>query len=1074
MSTEEGDSEPQMQAQTFPPVNEEDITPHSFDFSEQEELNSDSHSHPSHHDHDDHEGDGVSDISNDSGSEEDDDVETDSPLEISVANHNNGMSGADIIRGRATSSNSRQLSTAENSRSNSSSGPGSLRQLVGNVGVGGASTHTYRMVQSEMSRTSARRRDSGNMNSRVHGSFGQLSNITTPHSVEGGSPEGQVRHSISSQPVTSQYTGFSGHHHTRPPMLERGFRSMYQEEVSRRIGANSNRSGARHYSYRSANNYHNQNHERSHSSRNSLSHGSSYSHSHHSMPSEDTSNMSPYYEPTGSWLRLRPQNSANFPYRSRFMGQRQSSAPGQSESVSNNSTFAPRNPWPPHHHYNYPPSGGAGPIHEDEECLPSASEPSTEGRFVAATAIPLHSHELIGSHPSHSNNDLVTHETTHITEPTCVTADVPRSFHQEDLENCNEPFSSTHAIAEVQKVLTEYVENVPNEKPTTRDDLPEGDEASTPLPPIENVHIHSSEKKQKQWDQSADVSHHTGIGDHDNKEDMSHISDNGNGPSLQPAVDIQWASPDSKYERYACRVDREQGDKAVEIPLFLFQRPHMRGFHFAWMSFFVAFFTWFSLAPLLGEIKLSLHLNHEQIFMSNVFSSAGTVICRLIAGPLCDRFGARIIMSATLVVGAIPVMATGLVNTAAELYILRLITGVAGASFVVTQYWTSCMFTREIAGTANSLVAGWGNLGGGLTQIVMGSALFPLFKVIYSYSSSDEREVADRAWRIVFIVPAILSLAMAVLVMKFSDDSPKGNYRKLKRLGLMPRVQAMKAVKDAATDMNTWLLFVQYACCFGVEVTMTAGLALYFIDEFKQSTESAAALASIFGWMNLFARGLGGFISDIMNVRMGMKGRLIWQFVSMLAEGAMLIAFAYVKTLGGAIGTMVLFSLFVQSTEGSTFSIIPYVCPTATGSVAGIVGAGGNVGGVVFLLMIQQWSYRQGFRVMAFSVLCCSVFSFFIVIRGHAGFFCGRDSNEVSERINGDKRSKLRGAEEAYEHSARTTSETQVPSEPIARTSAGVNVYNHPKEAYEHGACTNSETPISSEPITKTSMEVNA
>jgi len=202
-----------------------------------------------------------------------------------------------------------------------------------------------------------------------------------------------------------------------------------------------------------------------------------------------------------------------------------------------------------------------------------------------------------------------------------------------------------------------------------------------------------------------------------------------------------------------------------------------------------------------------------------------------------------------------------------------------------------------------------------LTQIVMGSALFPLFKFMYKGSSDDEQEVADRAWRIVFIIPAFLSILMAILVIKYSDDSPKGNYRKLKRLGLMPSIQAMKALRKASSEINTWLLFVHYGCCFGVEVTMTAGLALYFIERFDQTTESAAALASIFGWMNLFARGLGGFISDIMNVKSGMRGRLLWQSATMVAEGCSVIAFSKMQSLAGAIGMMVLFSLFVQTTE---------------------------------------------------------------------------------------------------------------------------------------------------------------
>ena len=172
------------------------------------------------------------------------------------------------------------------------------------------------------------------------------------------------------------------------------------------------------------------------------------------------------------------------------------------------------------------------------------------------------------------------------------------------------------------------------------------------------------------------------------------------------------------------------------------------------------------------------------------------------------------------------------------------------------------MFTKEWVGTANATVAGWGNLGGGITQLLMGSILFPIFKDIYNGDS-------EKAWRTVCVFPAMIGLVTAVCVVKFTDDSPKGNYSKLKKVNMMGHINVMEAYRKGIFDTNTWLLFVQYACCFGVEITMNNAAALYFHDEFGLNTEKAAAVASIFGWMNLFARGLGGFISDKMNARAG-------------------------------------------------------------------------------------------------------------------------------------------------------------------------------------------------------------
>jgi NNP family nitrate/nitrite transporter-like MFS transporter len=56
--------------------------------------------------------------------------------------------------------------------------------------------------------------------------------------------------------------------------------------------------------------------------------------------------------------------------------------------------------------------------------------------------------------------------------------------------------------------------------------------------------------------------------------------------------------------------------------------------------------------------------------------------------------------------------------------------------------------------------------------------------------------------------------------------------------------------------------------------------------------------------------------------------------------------FSQMTVLAPAIGAMVLFSLFVQMSEGATFSVVPFINKRALGSVAGIVGAGGNAGAV--------------------------------------------------------------------------------------------------------------------------------
>ena len=72
---------------------------------------------------------------------------------------------------------------------------------------------------------------------------------------------------------------------------------------------------------------------------------------------------------------------------------------------------------------------------------------------------------------------------------------------------------------------------------------------------------------------------------------------------------------------------------------------------------------------------------------------------------------------------------------------------------------------------------------------------------------------------------------------------------------------------------------------------------------------------------------------------------------------------------------MLVFSLFVQMTEGATYGIVPFVNKKALGAVAGIVGAGGNVGAVAagFLFKAEGISYSQGFFYIGCVVACVSV-----------------------------------------------------------------------------------------------------
>jgi NNP family nitrate/nitrite transporter-like MFS transporter len=162
------------------------------------------------------------------------------------------------------------------------------------------------------------------------------------------------------------------------------------------------------------------------------------------------------------------------------------------------------------------------------------------------------------------------------------------------------------------------------------------------------------------------------------------------------------------------------GEKATRIDLFSFGTVQMRTFHLTWLAFFICFFGWFSHAPLLpATIGPDLDLTKAQKITAFIASVGVTIFARLLIGYICDRIGPRKAYVYLLGFGAVAVAGSSFANTWETYLFSRLCIGVIGASFVITQYHTSVMFASNTVGIANATTAGWGNLGGGVTQAVM-------------------------------------------------------------------------------------------------------------------------------------------------------------------------------------------------------------------------------------------------------------------------------------------------------------------------------------------------------------------
>ena len=251
--------------------------------------------------------------------------------------------------------------------------------------------------------------------------------------------------------------------------------------------------------------------------------------------------------------------------------------------------------------------------------------------------------------------------------------------------------------------------------------------------------------------------------------------------------------------------------------------------------------------------------------------------------------------------------------------LIRFFIGCAGATFVTNQFWCSLMFAPNVVGTANATAAGWGNLGGGVTQIFMMSVLFnPMV------ASGMEPNVA---WRVSMVVPAIMFVVCAICMKFMCWDMPTArNYDptvtgKTQKPSMWDYVEVLR-------DVRVVVMIFQYSACFGTELAMNNQLATHFRTYFQMDAGDASALAGSFGLMNLFARSLGGISSDICYKYFGFRGRIWAQFLALFFEAIFLFSFGKVDNSQPwyvALAVLVCFSLFVQMAEGTSYGIVPFM-----------------------------------------------------------------------------------------------------------------------------------------------------
>jgi len=352
-------------------------------------------------------------------------------------------------------------------------------------------------------------------------------------------------------------------------------------------------------------------------------------------------------------------------------------------------------------------------------------------------------------------------------------------------------------------------------------------------------------------------------------------------------------------------------------------------------------------------------------------SNIATIITRILLGSLLERYGPVKVQSGLLLFCSVWVAAAGFITGPWNYILIRFLIGTAGATFVTNQVWCSLMFAPKVVGSANATAAGWGNLGGGMTQIVMVIFLFEPLK----HFGVDP----NIAWRVSMLVPAASFVITAIGIRYFCWDTPLAQRFDVSMVG-KSRPATCSDYIAVLKDVRVIVMIFQYSACFGTELAMNNQLAAHFRTYFQMKASEASGLAGAFGLMNLFARSLGGVLSDVLFRAYGFRGRIWAQFLALFFEGVFLFAFGSITNehkWSTALLVLVCFSILVQMAEGTSYGMVPFMNKQQLSIVSALVGAGGNMGAIVATQAFYKPSFSD--ELLPFKVHAVYVIFFAIL-----------------------------------------------------------------------------------------------
>jgi MFS transporter, NNP family, nitrate/nitrite transporter len=358
-------------------------------------------------------------------------------------------------------------------------------------------------------------------------------------------------------------------------------------------------------------------------------------------------------------------------------------------------------------------------------------------------------------------------------------------------------------------------------------------------------------------------------------------------------------------------------------------------------AFAICFAVFGSVSAMMPILKTSLGLSPIQVSLAVAIPVLLGSLGRIPLGILTDRYGGRLMFAIVMFLSVIPAVLMGWVGSYWQLILCGFFIGIALASFSVGTGFVSGWYPPEKQGAALGIY-GAGNVGQSLAAF--GS---PLLAGALGF-----------AWG--FWTFGVLLCIWLLLFWFQAEDAPR-------------RVPA-KSLKEVARPLRekmSWVLSLYYFLTFGGFVAMSIYLPTFLTEMFKLTPQDAGLRTAGFVLLATLMRPVGGVLAD----KIGGRTILLWVFPS-IAVMAIFLACPLMSTFTiGALGMAAAIGLG----NGAVFKLVPEYFPQAVGSVTGLVGAAGGLGGFfppLTLGLIHQatGAFTGGFILLAgFAILCLIV-----------------------------------------------------------------------------------------------------